>query len=99
MLPLPRQIRLAAGDYFMHGQDRRMRRYGLPGNVCRIALRLEGGLDTSLLRQRVATSPLLDWLARVHIVRPVPVLPPQWRAAAEPRETNRQRKSDRRAAP
>jgi hypothetical protein len=85
MLPLPRQIRLAAGDYFMHGQDRRMRRYGLPGNVCRIALRLEGGLDTNRLRQHVATSPILDWLARVHIVRPVPVLPPQWRAAAEPR--------------
>jgi len=29
---LPCQIRLAAGDYFMHGQDRRMRRLGLPGN-------------------------------------------------------------------
>ena len=31
MSNLPRQIRLAAGDYFMHGQDRRMRREGLPG--------------------------------------------------------------------
>ena len=51
MPPLPRQIRLAAGDYYMHGQDRRMRRYGLPGNVCRVALRLDKGLDTDLLRK------------------------------------------------
>ena len=32
MPDLPRQIRLAAGDYFMHGQDRRMRRAGMLGN-------------------------------------------------------------------
>ena len=34
MPDLPRQIRLAPGDYFMHGQDCRMRQVGLPGNVC-----------------------------------------------------------------
>src|ERR1039458_7469173 len=84
MPDLPRQIRLAAGDYFMHGQAHRMRRVGLPGNVCRAALRLGSGLNTEMLRQRLA-SPILDWLARVRIIRPVPVLPPLWRTASRPR--------------
>ena len=91
MLPLPSQIRLAAGDYFMHGQDRRMRRYGLPGNVCRVALRLDGGLDTDLLRERVAASPILNWLARVRIVRSLPLLPPRWHGATGARSGPRRR--------
>jgi hypothetical protein len=81
---LPRRIRLAPGDYFMHGQDCRMRRVGLAGNVCRVALRLDGALNTQLLRQRVAASPMLDWLARVRITRPLPVFPPVWRTVVEP---------------
>ena len=68
----------------MHGQDRRMRRSGLPGNVCRIALRLDGGLDMELLRERVAASPMLDWLARVRISRSLPLFPPVWRVVSEP---------------
>ena len=68
----------------MHGQDHRMRQVGLPGNVCHAALRLGKGLNTELLRQRLA-SPTLDWLARVRIIRPVPVLPPIWRTASRPR--------------
>jgi hypothetical protein len=84
MPDLPRQIRLAAGDYFMHGQDHRMRQVGLPGNVCYAALRLGEGLNTELLRQRLA-SPALDWLARVRIIRPVPVFPPLWRTTSKPR--------------
>ena len=71
MPDLPRQIRLAAGDYFMHGQDDRMRRAGLPGNVCCAVIRLGTGLDMERLRQRIATSPIMDWLARVRIVRPL----------------------------
>ena len=62
-----------------------MRRYGLPGNVCRVALRLDGGLDADLLRRRVAASPILDWLARVRIVRSLPLVPPRWEAATEPK--------------
>jgi hypothetical protein len=85
MPDLPRHIRLAAGDYFMHGQDHRMRRAGLPGNVCWVKLRLAAGLDVALLRERVAASPILDWLARVDIVRPLGMLPPLWRRAAQPR--------------
>ena len=64
MSTLLRQIRLAAGDYFMHGQDRRMRREGRSGNVCHIAIRLGNGLDVNLLRQRIAASPVLDWRKR-----------------------------------
>ena len=85
MPDLPRQIRLAAGDYFMHGQDHRMRRVGLPGNVCCAVIRLDSGLDADRLRQRIAESPIMDWLARVRIVRPLPLLPPLWRTAAKPK--------------
>jgi hypothetical protein len=70
----------------MHGQDRRMRRIGLPGNVCCAVHRLGNGLDVELLRQRITTSPILDWLGRVHIVRPFPVFPPLWRTVSQPRQ-------------
>ncbi len=80
---LPCRIRLAAGDYFMFGQDRRMRRLGLAGNVCRVALRLDPGLNTELLRQRVAGSPMLSWLGRLRIVRSLPMWPPRWHANTE----------------
>jgi hypothetical protein len=69
----------------MHGQDCRMRRVGLPGNVCRVALQLDRGLNTELLRERVAASPMLDWLARVRITRPLSVFPPVWRTVVQPR--------------
>jgi hypothetical protein len=86
MPELPRQIRLAAGDYFMHGQDLRMRRAGLPGNVCCAVIHLDRGFDPERLRRRVAESPLMDWLARTRIVRWLPLLPPVWRTAAEPKQ-------------
>jgi len=69
----------------MHGQDRRMRRYGLPGNVCCAIIRLGPGLDMERLRQRITSSPILDWLSRVRIARPFPLLPPLWRTLAEPK--------------
>jgi hypothetical protein len=68
----------------MHGQDCGMRRSGLPGNVCRVALELGRGLDTERLRQRVAASPVLDWLGRVSIKRSLPLFPPVWRTSALP---------------
>ena len=83
MPELPRQIRLAAGDYFMHGQDRRMRQCGLPGNVCCAIIHLGPGFDAELLRRRIAESPITDWLARAHIVRWLPLLPPVWRTATK----------------
>ncbi len=61
-----------------------MRRLGLPGNVCCAVHRLGPGLDVELLRQRIAASPLLNWLARVRIVRPLPLLPPLWRTDLQP---------------
>ena len=87
MPDLPRQIRLAAGDYFMYGQDCRMRRVGLPGNVCCAVIKLGSGFDVERLRRRIAASPIMDWLARAKIFRPVPMLfPPLWRATAEPKD-------------
>jgi hypothetical protein len=68
----------------MHGQDRGMRRNGMPGNVCRVAIELGRGLDTDRLRQRVAASPVLDWLGRVSIKRSLPMFPPVWRTTAQP---------------
>src|SRR5438045_1942678 len=84
MADIPSQIRLAPGDYFMHGQDRRMRSLGLAGNVCAAIHRLGPGFDADRLRRRIATSPVFDWLARVHITRPMAVLPPVWRAEPKP---------------
>jgi hypothetical protein len=86
MPELPRQIRLAAGDYFMHGQDCRMRQVGLPGNVCCAVMKLDKGFDVERLRRRIAESPIMNWLARAKVFRPVPMLfPPLWRAAAKPK--------------
>ena len=85
MSELPRQIRLAAGDYFMHGQDRRMRQVGLPGNVCCAVIKLGNGFDVERLRRRIDASPIMDWLARAKISRTLPVLfPPLWRIAEKP---------------
>jgi len=81
---LPRHLQLTGGDYFILALDRQMRRAGLPGNVCRLVWRLEGTVDTDRLRQRLATSPLLHWLARVHMMRFLPILSPRWRVTAGP---------------
>jgi len=81
MSELPSRIRLAPGDYFMHGQDCRMRQVGLPGNVCCAIIKLGPGFDVERLRRRIAESPIMDWLARVRLSRPLPVLSPAlWRA-------------------
>ena len=86
MPDLPRQIRLAPGDYFMHGQDCRMRQVGLPGNVCCAVIKLGGGFEVDRLRRRIAESPIMDWLARARIFRPLPlVFPPLWRTSAKPK--------------
>ena len=87
MPDLPQQIRLAAGDYFMYGQDCRMRKVGLPGNVCCAVIKLGPGFDVERLRQRIAESPIMDWLARAKIFRALPMIfPPLWRANAEPQQ-------------
>ncbi|HLZ55239.1 MAG TPA: hypothetical protein VKS19_12220 [Verrucomicrobiae bacterium] len=85
MPDLPRQIRSAAGDYFMHGQDHRMRRFGLPGNVCCAIFQLDRGFDADRLRRRITESPIMDWLARARLIRPLPLLPPVWRTTTKPK--------------
>ena len=87
MPELPRQIRLAPGDYFMYGQDRRMRQVGLPGNVCCAVIKLGNGFDVERLRRRIAESPIMDWLARARLSRPLPILSPAlWRAGGKPQD-------------
>jgi len=84
MPELPRHLRLTGGDYFMHGQDHAMRQAGLPGNICRVSLRLAQGLNVARLRQHIAASPLVDWLTRARVVRPLPLLAPVWRREPDP---------------
>ncbi len=84
MTELPGKIRLAPGDYFMYAQDRRMRRAGLQGNICCAVLQLDRGLDVERLRRKIKESPIMDWLARARMVRPLPFLPPVWNTAFEP---------------
>lgn len=79
MTELPGKLRLAPGDYFMLTQDVWMRSSGLDGNICCAILLLDKGLDVERLRRRMKESPLMDWLARVRAVRPLPFLPPVWR--------------------
>ena len=80
----PSQLRLTGGDYFIHALDHQMRRAGMPGNNCRIVLRLERKPDTARLRQSLASSPIFDWLGGARMVRPLPVFAPRWRTAAQP---------------
>jgi hypothetical protein len=84
MSELPGKIKLAPGDYFMLAQDLWMRRSGLQGNVCCAVLQLDRGLDLERLRRRIKESPLMDWLARARVVRPLPLLPPVWRTVSQP---------------
>ena len=86
MTELPGKIRFAPGDYFMLTQDVWMRRCGLEGNICCAILRLDKGLDVERLRRRMKESPIMDWLARVRAVRPLPFLPPVWKLNPTPSE-------------
>ena len=44
------------------------------------------GFDVERLRRRIAASPIMDWLARARIFRPLPMLfPPLWRTSAKPK--------------
>ncbi len=62
-----------------------MRRSGLAGNVCCAVIHLGEGFDANRLRRRVSESPIMDWLARAQMVRPLALLPPVWRTAAKPK--------------
>jgi len=64
-----------------------MRQAGLPGNVCCAIIKLGNGFEVERLRRRIAESPLMGWLARAKIFRPLPaIFPPLWRAAGKPQD-------------
>jgi hypothetical protein len=86
MTELPGQIYFTPGDYFMYIEDIWMRRSGLEGNICCAILQLDKGFDIERLRRRMKESPLMDWLARARVVRPLPFLPPVWRTMSKPGE-------------
>jgi len=86
MSTLPCRIQVTGGDYFIHAIDRRMRRTGMGGNICRIVIRLEGGPNAEQFRQRVAASPVFSWLGCIRMKRRLPGVPPAWRSAAQPAE-------------
>lgn len=83
MSRLPCHLQLTGGDYFIHAIDRRMRRTGMAGNICRIVIRLEGGPDAERFRQRVAASPVFDWLGCIRMKRRFPGFPPAWRTSSQ----------------
>jgi len=83
MSTLPRHIQLTGGDYFIHAVDRRMRRAGMAGNICRIVIRLEGVPDAERFRHRVAAAPVFNWLGGIRLQRSFPGFPPAWRTASQ----------------
>src|SRR5208282_3269667 len=64
--------------------DHWLRRVGLRGNVCQAVMKLGPGVQAERLRQHIANSPALNWLARLRILRPLPVVAPFWRAKSRP---------------
>lgn len=83
-MELPLSVPLTGADYFVCALDRQMRRAGLPGNVCRLVVRLEGGTDPARLAERLAGSEVLRWLARLRLTRDLPLQTPRWRAGGGP---------------
>jgi hypothetical protein len=77
----PSQLRLTAGDCLIRALDHQMRQAGMPGNNCRVVLRLACKPDLARLRQRLAASPVFNWLSGARLVHPLPGLVPRWRTA------------------
>jgi hypothetical protein len=78
MKSLPHRIPLTGGDYFALAIDREMRRAGMPGNICRLALKLDGHLEAERLRAALHASVTVSRLARVRLARRLPFMTPQW---------------------
>jgi hypothetical protein len=93
MPALPSRLQLTGGDYFIHAIDRQMQRAGIPGNICRMVLRLESPPDLEQLRATLAASPAAAWLAGIHMRRPVFFLSPFWREKKNLRGKLRQSRS------
>lgn len=80
----PRDLPITGADHFVCALDRQMQRAGLPGNICRLVVRLEGDLDPTGLAEGLARTPAVHWLARLRLKRPLHLLTPRWNAAEGP---------------
>jgi len=79
MSGFPHQLQLTGADYFILALDRQMRQGGMPGNVCRLVLDLDGALEAKALRAVVAQSETLNWIASLRMIRWLPFMSPRWR--------------------
>lgn len=79
--PTVQSIPLTGSDHFALLLDHRMRRAHLPGNICRLALRLDATLEPEALKGALARTGLGPWLANVRLHRALPFRPGHWRAA------------------
>jgi acyl carrier protein len=75
------QLPLTESDYFVLALDRQMRSNGLPGNICRLVLRLDGHLALKTLREAAHNCPSVNWLAGKRIKRRLPFTVPSWFSA------------------
>ncbi len=69
---------LTESDCFVLALDRQMRSVGLPGNICRLVLRLDGHLALKALREAVHNCCSVNWLADKRIKRWLPFTIPYW---------------------
>lgn len=76
---LPRNLPLTGGDYFILALDHQMRRSGLPGNICRLMVDLDGSLNVDLLRSAIDATGLGHSLGGMRLSRRMPFSAPHWR--------------------
>lgn len=69
---------LTESDYFVLALDRQMRSIGLPGNICRLVLQLDGHLDLKVLREALNNCCSVNWLANKRVKRWLPFTVPLW---------------------
>jgi hypothetical protein len=86
VIELPARVHLSGCDYFLLALDRRDESVGSAANVCSIVLHLADRLDPDALREAIARSPLIGWLAGVRYVPRMPFfLRPIW-VAGQPQD-------------
>lgn len=69
---------LTGSDYFVLALDQQMRSAGLPGNISRLVLRLEGALDLHTFREVVNNCDIAHTLAGLRMRRMLPFTKPYW---------------------
>ncbi|MGB2985533.1 MAG: hypothetical protein WBE26_06580 [Phycisphaerae bacterium] len=71
-------IPLGGGDYFVLALDHLMRRMGLEGNICRLAVQVLQPLDRDRFASALRRSTLIGWLSSLRLSARLPFFPPIW---------------------